>query len=131
MARAVMEWRMFLNEDEPLELEDRLDKLVSQHWLSLASVGWRGYSEHGRGFVCVQQNITSNIYWEGSVSYSIDLGGLDSAVQDTANVAVSNYEPDEEIVVCFEPLNGTPKIVAFRSKVSRPSEAKGRELLPC
>ena len=76
MARAVMEWRMFLNEDEPLELEDRLDKLVSQHWLSLASVGWRGYSEHGRGFVCVQQNITSNIYWEGSVSYSIDLGGL-------------------------------------------------------
>ncbi len=122
---------MFLNDDEPLESDDRLDKLVSQHWLALAAVGWRGYREYGRGFVSLQQNSTSQRYWEGSVFYSVDLGGLDSDLKITAELAVSKYEPDEEIVVCFEPLDDEHKVVAFRSKVSRPSEAKKHEPLPC
>lgn len=133
MARAVLEEGfMFLSDDAPLESTDRLDRLVSQHWVTLANLGWRGYREFGRGFVCVQQNEASwCIPWEGSVSYSVELGGLDEELKETAKLAVSNYNPDEEIVVCFEPLNDEHRVVAFRSQIARPSEAADREDLPC
>jgi len=122
---------MFLN-DSPVKSNDRLEVLVSQHWIELASLGWSGYCDHGRGFVVVrEENRYPCLSWDGSVSYTAGFDGLDEVLRKTADVAVENYDPNEEIVIRFEPIDSVQRVVAFRSRQARPPEALEKERLPC
>lgn len=111
---------------------DSLDGLVTRHWVTLALLGWHGYEENGRGFVCVRQDVpTSSSAWEGSVSYSTDIDDLEEDLKDTADLVLSNYNPEEEIIVFFEPLEYEQEIVAFRSQIAPPPDVFELASLPC
>ena len=122
---------MFLS-DSPIKSNDRLESLVSQHWIELASLGWSGYCDHGRGFVVVrEENKYPFLSWDGSVSYTAGFDGIDGLLRKTADVAIENYDPNEEIVIRFEPISSEKRVVAFRSRQSRPPEALEKERFPC